>query len=75
MEAVVVDVIEEPVPGVTVVTEFEATEARQVSGALGKAGFRKSRKFGDIEDFVAEGAHELFGIDRSHAAYQSKTQD
>ena len=28
-----------PVPGVTVVTEFEATEVRQVSGALGKASF------------------------------------
>ena len=42
VETVVVDVIEEPVPGVTVVTEFEATEARQVSGALGKASFRRA---------------------------------
>jgi hypothetical protein len=33
VETVVVDVIEEPVPGVTVVTEFEATEVRDVSGA------------------------------------------
>jgi hypothetical protein len=34
VEAVVVDVIEEPVPGVTVVTEFEATEVREESAAL-----------------------------------------
>ena len=33
VETVVVDVIEEPVPGVTVVTEIEATEVRDVSGA------------------------------------------
>jgi hypothetical protein len=33
VETVVVDVIEEPVPGVTVVTEFEATEVRDESGA------------------------------------------
>jgi hypothetical protein len=32
IETVVVDVIEEPLPGVTVVTEFEATEVRDVSG-------------------------------------------
>jgi hypothetical protein len=32
VETVVVDVVEEPVPGVTVVTEFEATEVRD-SGA------------------------------------------
>jgi hypothetical protein len=31
-KTVVVDVVEEPVPGVTVVTEFEATEVRDVSG-------------------------------------------
>jgi hypothetical protein len=29
VETVVVDVVEEPVPGVTVVTEFEATEVRE----------------------------------------------
>jgi hypothetical protein len=33
VETVVVDVIEEPLPGVTVVTEFEATEVRDESGA------------------------------------------
>jgi hypothetical protein len=33
VETVVVDVVEEPVPGVTVVTEFEATEVRDDSGA------------------------------------------
>ena len=33
VETVVVDVIEEPVPGVTVVTEFQATEVRDESGA------------------------------------------
>ena len=33
VETVVVDLIEEPVPGVTVVTEFEATEVRDESGA------------------------------------------
>jgi hypothetical protein len=33
VETVVVDVIEQPLPGVTVVTEFEATEVRDVSGA------------------------------------------
>ena len=33
VETVLVDVIEEPVPGVTVVTEFEATEVRDESGA------------------------------------------
>jgi hypothetical protein len=33
VETVVVDVVEEPVPGVTVVTEFEATEVRDESGA------------------------------------------
>ena len=33
VETVVVDVIDEPVPGVTVVTEFEATEVRDESGA------------------------------------------
>jgi hypothetical protein len=33
VETVVVDVIEEPVPGVTVVTVFEATEVRDESGA------------------------------------------
>ncbi|MGB7009112.1 MAG: hypothetical protein WBD97_01770 [Pseudolabrys sp.] len=33
VETVVVDMIEEPVPGVTVVTEFEATEVRDESGA------------------------------------------
>ena len=33
VETVVVDVIEEPVPGVTVVSEFEATEVRDESGA------------------------------------------
>ena len=32
VETVVVDVIEEPLPGVTVVTEFEATEVHEVSG-------------------------------------------
>jgi hypothetical protein len=31
-ETVVVDVVEEPVPGVTVVTEFEVTEVHEVSG-------------------------------------------
>ncbi len=30
VETVVVDVVEEPVPGVTVITEFEATEVREV---------------------------------------------
>jgi hypothetical protein len=29
VETVIVDVIEEPVPGVTVVTEFQATEVRE----------------------------------------------
>jgi hypothetical protein len=29
VETVVVDVVEEPVPGVAVVTEFEATEVRE----------------------------------------------
>jgi hypothetical protein len=29
VETVVVDVVEEPVPGVTIVTEFEATEVRE----------------------------------------------
>jgi hypothetical protein len=33
VETVVVDVIEEPVPGVTVVTEFEATEVRDAGAA------------------------------------------
>ena len=33
VETVVVDVIEEPVPGVAVVTEIEATEVRDESGA------------------------------------------
>jgi hypothetical protein len=33
VETVVVDVVEEPVPGLTVVTEFEATEVRDESGA------------------------------------------
>jgi hypothetical protein len=33
VETVVVDVIEEPLPGVTVITEFEATEEHEVSGA------------------------------------------
>jgi hypothetical protein len=33
VETVVVDVVEEPVPGVAVVTEFEATEVREVSAA------------------------------------------
>ena len=32
VETVVVDVIEEPVPGVMVVSEFEATEIRRPSG-------------------------------------------
>ena len=31
VETVVVDVIEEPLPGVTVITEFEATEVREAS--------------------------------------------
>jgi hypothetical protein len=31
VETVVVDVIDEPVPGVTVITEFEATEVREAS--------------------------------------------
>jgi hypothetical protein len=31
VETVVVDVIEEPLPGVTAVTEFEATEVREAS--------------------------------------------
>jgi hypothetical protein len=31
VETVVVDVIEEPLPGVTVVTEFQATEVREAS--------------------------------------------
>ncbi len=31
VETIVVDVVEEPVPGVTVVTEFEATEVREAS--------------------------------------------
>jgi hypothetical protein len=33
VETVVVDVVEEPMPGVAVVTEIEATEVREVSGA------------------------------------------
>jgi hypothetical protein len=33
VETVLVDVIEEPVPGVTVVTEFEATEVREAGAA------------------------------------------
>ena len=33
VETVVVDLIEEPVPGVTVVTEFEATEVGDETGA------------------------------------------
>jgi hypothetical protein len=33
VETVVVDVIEEPLPGVTVVTEFEATEVREAGAA------------------------------------------
>jgi len=31
VETVVVDVIEEPLPGLTVVTEFEATEVREAA--------------------------------------------
>jgi hypothetical protein len=34
VETVVVDVVEEPLPGVTVVTEFEATEVREGTAAL-----------------------------------------
>ena len=37
VETVVVDVIEEPVPGVTVVTEFEAIEVREPSAGPDKA--------------------------------------
>ena len=33
VETVVVDVVEQPVPGLTVVTEFEATEVRGASAA------------------------------------------
>jgi hypothetical protein len=33
VETVVVDVIEEPLPGVTVVTEFEATEVREAGAS------------------------------------------
>ena len=33
VETVIVDVIEEPVPAVTVVTEFEATEVREAGAA------------------------------------------
>jgi hypothetical protein len=33
VETVVVDVVEEPVPGVTVVTEFEAAEVREAGAA------------------------------------------
>jgi hypothetical protein len=33
VETVIVDVVEEPVPGVTVVTEFEATEVRAAGTA------------------------------------------
>jgi hypothetical protein len=33
VETVVVDVIEEPLPGVTVVTEFEATDVREAGAA------------------------------------------
>jgi hypothetical protein len=41
VETVVVDVIEEPVPGVTVVTEFEATEVREAgAGPEEPAGSR-----------------------------------
>jgi hypothetical protein len=36
VETVVVDVIEEPLPGVTVVTEFEATEVREAGAAPGQ---------------------------------------
>jgi hypothetical protein len=32
VETIVVDVVEEPVPGVTFVTEFEATEVRETGG-------------------------------------------
>ena len=37
VQTVVVDVIEEPVPGVTVVTEFEAIEVREPSTGPDKA--------------------------------------
>jgi hypothetical protein len=38
VETVVVDVIEEPVPGVMVVSEFEATEIRRPSGGQDMPG-------------------------------------
>jgi hypothetical protein len=44
VETVVVDVIEEPVPGVTVVTEFEATEVRDESGATPAPRNQKNHK-------------------------------
>ena len=36
VETVVVDVIEEPLPGVTLVTEFEATEVREAGAVPGQ---------------------------------------
>ena len=38
VETVFVDVIEEPLPGITVVTEFEATKIREASAAPEPAG-------------------------------------
>ena len=38
VKTVVVDMIEEPLPGVTVVTEFEATEAREAGAEQPEGG-------------------------------------
>ena len=42
VETVAVDVIEEPLPGVTVATEFEATEVREASAAPEQPEERRS---------------------------------
>ena len=42
VETVVVDVVEEPVPGITVVTEFEATEVREADAGPEEPGEGRS---------------------------------
>ena len=42
MVETVVDVVEEPVPGVMAVTEFEATEVHEVTGAPEEPEERRS---------------------------------
>ena len=43
VETVVVDVVEEPIPGVAVITEFEATEVREAGRRTGGEEGRSAR--------------------------------